>query len=77
MRIPSRSDCHHINPALAHKQATESMYTLASIATGQPGDIDLYLLLKKRSEQSLSDKPSEEDSAQPAAEENSGKAVQE
>jgi len=47
-------------PANAHekKQATESMYPLDSIAANKPGNIDLYLLLKKRSEKSLSD-PSE------------------
>lgn len=57
----------------ADNQATESVKDVphlesASIATKKPGNVDFHLLLKKRSGQSLSDKPTEEAS---------GKAVQE
>jgi len=47
------------SPANAYeqKQATESMYPLNSIAANKPGNVDLYRLLKKRSEQPLSDPP--------------------
>ncbi len=59
------------------KQATESMYSLDSIAANKPGDVDLYLLLKKRSEKSLSDPPEKTGSGRSSSGSVVRKAVQE
>ena len=72
---PCRTAKKTPNPALGHKQATEAIQSVSrsesgSIARKSPGDVDLYLLLKKRSETALSDKTAEDVAA-------SGKAVQE
>ncbi len=69
-----RSDKNPRNAARGHKQATEPVHGVpppepGSIAPESPGNIDLYLLLKKRSEQADSDKTAEDSP--------SGKAVQE
>ena len=82
MSFPSRSDCHHTNPSIAHKQATESVKDVphlesASIATDKPENVDLYLLLKKRSEQSLSDSQEKIGSGQSGSGTVVRKAVQE
>jgi hypothetical protein len=72
---PCRTAKNEQNSALGHKQATEAVQSVpqsesVSIAPKSPGNIDLYLLLKKRSGKALSDTPAEDVSA-------SGKAVQE
>ena len=48
--------CRNRRSKHPEKRATESMAPLDSIAPEKPGDIDLYLTLKKRSEQTDSDK---------------------
>jgi len=55
------------NPALENKQAVETIQDVPRSESGsttpeKPGNIDLYLLLKKRSGKALSDKPSEDSS---------------
>jgi hypothetical protein len=68
--------------AHGHKQATESVedgphLESASIATNKPGNVDLYLLLKKRTAQSLSEQPDEPETGRNRSAEGSEKAVQE
>jgi len=68
--------------ALAKKQATESVEDVshlesASIAKESQGNVDLYLLLKKRSAQSLSDPTDEPSSGRNRSGTGSEKAVQE
>ena len=65
-----------------YKQATESVKDVPhlksdSIAANKPGNVDLYLLLKKRSAQSLSDRLESADSGRNRPETDERKAVQE
>lgn len=67
---------------LAEQQATEPDRGVpcpepGSIAWESPGSVALYLLLKKRSEQTDSDKTAEDAAARSVADSASGKAVQE
>ena len=69
-------------PANEKKKATESVKDAphlesASIASSKPGNVDLYLLLKKRAAQSLFDKPDEPKTGRNRSAEGSEKAVQE
>jgi hypothetical protein len=79
---PRRTDKNPRNASRTDKQAAETVQSVprsepGSTATESPGNIDLYLLLKKRSETALSDKTAEDADARSAADSASGKAVQE
>ena len=72
---PCRTDKNPRNAARADRQATKPVQSVPRaesgfIASESPKNIDLYLLLKKRSETALSDKTAEDVS-------DSGKSAQE